>query len=414
MDTTQDEPAPDDVPLPESLSVSPATEKRVALVGRLGSMSRRHAANLLKSYGAVVTDAVDDDTDWAIIGAEESPLAEQELLSPSSLERAGRGDLEIIHEGELWQRIGLVDSERSPQQYYTPVMLAKLLGISVHVVRRWQRRGLIRPVRTMHRLPYFDFREVATAKRLAHWIDSGASPRAIEQRLVDLIEGLPDIQRPLDQLSILIEGKHVLLRQGEGLIEPGGQLRFDFDAAEPSSESDDDRMVFAMETHPKGTSAAHVSPPVDDDLLQAAFDADDDDDLETAIDCYHAILARDGPRPDICFELGELLYRTNETIAARERFYAAIELDPEFVEARASLGMVLSETGQDELAVAAFRGVLTLHEDYAEVHYHLAKLLSHHQRGIEAASHWRRFLQLAPDSPWKDEAQAALEEQERS
>ena len=88
-------------------------------------------------------------------------------------------------------------------------------------IRRWHRRGLIKPIRTLHKLPYFDFQEVATARRLANWIASGASPRAIEQRLVELVEVVPDIGRPLDQLSILVEGKHVLLQHGEGLLELG-------------------------------------------------------------------------------------------------------------------------------------------------------------------------------------------------
>ena len=41
---------------------------------------------------------------------------------------------------------------------------------------------------------------------------------------------LPGVDRPLAQLSVIVHGKEILLRQGDGLIEPGGQLRFDFDA----------------------------------------------------------------------------------------------------------------------------------------------------------------------------------------
>jgi len=61
--------------------------------------------------------------------------------------------------------------------------------------------------------------------------------------------------------------------------------------------------------------------------------------------------------------------------AARERYYAAIELDEEYVEARANLGSVLVENGELELAVAAFQGALAFHPDYADVHYHLANTL---------------------------------------
>ena len=71
--------------------------------------------------------------------------------------------------------------------------------------------------------------------------------------------------------------------------------------------------------------------------------------------------------------------------ASRERYYAAIELDENYVEARANLGCVLAELGERELAVAAFEGALTLHADYADAHFHLARTLDELKRGDEAA-----------------------------
>ena len=62
----------------------------------------------------------------------------------------------------------------------------------------------------------------------------------------------------------------------------------------------------------------------------------------------------------------------------------AVELDEDYVEARANLGCVLAETGQRELAVAAFEGALRYHPDYADVHYHLARTLDELHRRDEA------------------------------
>ncbi len=384
--------------------------KRVALVGRFGGMNQREATNVLRSYQATVVDLDSDSVDWVVIGAEESPIAEADLLSQRIRAAAAEGSLEILHETELWHRLGLVDIEQSIRRYYTPAMLAHLLGVSVRVIRRWHRRGLIKPVRTLHKLPYFDFQEVATARRLAQWIASGASPQAIEQRLVELVEILPNIRRPLDQLSILVEGKHVLLRQGEGLLEPGGQLRFDFDAMEDDGDDSTSPAVLSIWNQTAETFPLRESPFVEDDeLLSAAFAAEDVGDLETAVDYCHAILARDGPRAEIDLQIGELLYRMGHRVAARERYYAAIEHDPEFVEARASLGCVLAEIGQTELAIAAFRGALSLHDEYSDVHYNLARVLEDAGHDIEARLHWSRFLELSPDSPWATEAIARIE-----
>ena len=389
--------------------------KRVVLVGRFGGMNQREATNVLRSYQASVVDLDSDSIDWVVIGAEESPIAEAELLSPQIRSAAAEGRLEILHETELWQRLGLVDIEQSIRCYHTPAMLAHLLGVSVRVIRRWHRRGLITPIRTLHKLHYFDFQEVATARRLAQWIASGASPQAIEQRLVELVEVLPNIQRPLDQLSILVEGKQVLLRQGEGLLEPGGQLRFDFDAMEPDYEQaarhSASPSVLSIHRDTDDPFELRESPFVEDDeLLAAAFDAEDIGDLETAVDYCHAILARDGPRAEIDLQIGELLYRMGHPVAARERYYAAIEHDPDFVEARASLGSLLAEMGQPELAIAAFRGALSLHDHYADVHYNLARVLDDVGREVEARHHWVCFLEQAPDSPWAAEAIQRIDE----
>jgi len=412
--------------------------RRITIVGRLGGMNRREASNLLRSYGAVIVESEAAAVDWIVIGAEESPLAEAEWIEEVTRRRGDADGWQIMHETDLWQRLGLVDGEHSTRKLHTPAMLAHLLGVSVRVIRRWHRRGLIKPVRTLHRLPYFDFQEIATARRLASWVASGASPEAIERRLLRLIEIVPDLRRPLDQLSILIEGKQVLLRQGEGLVEPGGQLRFDFDllgqtSGQPTggvnAKADQDDATVSIRfpdpltadpfSFPPGKLSPGSFPPgndadrdveSEDELLLSAYSAEDDGDYHYAIDCYHALLARDGVRADWHFQIGELLYRMGETIAARERYYAAIEVDPDFVEARSSLAGVLAETGQFELSVAAYQGTLALHDDYPDVHYNLARLLDQMRRREEAHPHWRRFLELAPGSPWADEARGRLDE----
>jgi tetratricopeptide (TPR) repeat protein len=94
--------------------------------------------------------------------------------------------------------------------------------------------------------------------------------------------------------------------------------------------------------------------------------------------------------------------------AARERYYMAVELDEDYVEARANLGCVLSELGEQELAISAFEGALAFHDDYPDVHYHLARTLDEADRAAEAVSHWEAFLRLAPSSPWADEARLRL------
>ncbi|MEZ6091979.1 MAG: MerR family transcriptional regulator [Pirellulaceae bacterium] len=289
----------------ESSDISPIRGKRIVFLGKLGGLSRRDAVRLIREHDAIACDSATVTVDIVVIGAEESPLSQDDLLSPEIREASAGGQVEILSETEFWQRLGLVEAEQAVKRLYTPAMLADLLGVSVRVIRRWHRRGLIVPARTVHQLPYFEFQEIATARRLAELLAAGASVEAIERKLASLTQVLPNVDRPLAQLSVIVEGKQLLLRQGEGLIEPGGQLRIDFDSL-PFDDSKDEQFspsVIAFEKPLEAEAEAAKSASNDsiasDLLLQQAFDLEDEGNFEAAIDCYHAILARDGARRPI-------------------------------------------------------------------------------------------------------------------
>jgi tetratricopeptide (TPR) repeat protein len=383
-------------------------DKRVAFVGKLGGVTKREAQQLVRQSGGIAVDKLTGDVDLVVVGADELPLLDQdELLDENTRRAAAEGRLEIISETVLWQRLGLVENEQNVRRLYTPAMLAELLGVSVATIRRWHRRGLIVPAREVRRLPYFDFQEVATAQRLAQLLAAGASPAAIERQLAELSRYVPEVERPLAQLSVIVEGRRLLLRQGEGLIEPGGQLRFDFEALEQNDR--DDGIVRRPTVSLEEYLAESVEPPSADELLAYAAELEDAGHLEQAAEMIRVVLSAVGPLPELCFQLAELLYRLGDLSAARERYYMAIELDENFVEARANLGCVLAELGQFELAVAAFEGALRYHGDYPDVHYHLARTLDDMGSRDEADRHWDRFLELAPNSPWADEARLRLQ-----
>jgi tetratricopeptide (TPR) repeat protein len=286
-------------------------------------------------------------------------------------------------------------------------MLARLLNVTPSVIRRWRRRGWIVPAREVRRLPYFDFQEVATARRLTELLAAGMSPASIEKKLAALGRYLPDIKRPLAQLSIIVEGKNLLVRQGDGLVEPGGQLRFDFGAAHDgaalgtSVQFTSDILAFNL----RDTLAA--STPAE--MVHLAGQLEDEGQPASAAEMYRSALAAGGPNAEICFLLAELLYQLGDLPAARERYYMAIELDEDYVEARGNLGCVLADEGERELAIAAFEGALAYHDAYPDAHYHLARMLDDLGRAGEATEHWQSFLRLSPNSPWADEARQRLE-----
>jgi tetratricopeptide (TPR) repeat protein len=296
-------------------------------------------------------------------------------------------------------------------------MLAELLGVPLTVIRRWHRRGLIVPAQEVRRLDYFDFQEVAVAQRLAQLFRAGVSPQNIEKKVADLARLLPGVDRPILQPAVIVQGESLLVRQGDGgLVEAGGQLRFDFE--ERPSTVGVPALAGGSDDPPQGgttsTAAAGVLRSVEDlsispeQMRARATELEEAGELYAAADMHRAAMAAAGPDPVGCFQLAELLYRLSDLGGARERYYMAIELDENYVEARANLGCVLAETGQRDLAAAAFKGALRYHPDYADAHYHLARTLDEIGHRRTAEQHWRRFLALAPGSPWAAEAEQRL------
>ncbi|MFN7877767.1 MAG: tetratricopeptide repeat protein [Pirellula sp.] len=385
--------------------------KRVALVGKLGALLRKEAFQLLREYGAEPIEKISDDVDCIVIGADELPSEDISRFLDNSLRRRLReGSTIIIHENELLHTLGV--AQNATRQQYTPAMMADILSTPVRNIRRWHRMGLLQSSQIVRRLPYFEFEQIQNARQITAWINRGARPADIVKQLSHFKPWVE--KRSLLDLDLVVDGRRLLLRQGGKLLGAHGQLHLDFDVDNSVSVSDDSLpIVLAAQpaSLPEKESTIELdTPPSDltswtrDDLLRSAEELEDAGQLEHAIEWYRVILARYGSHPEICFQLAELLYRIGDISAARERYYNVIELDEDFIEARANLGCVLAETGQLELAIAALEGALSRDDRYPDLHYHMAKCLDEIGDADKAAPHWLRFIQLAPQSPWADEA----------
>ncbi|MBI1903085.1 MAG: MerR family transcriptional regulator [Planctomycetia bacterium] len=212
--------------------------RRVFFAGKLAAMARRDAQRLVRQHGGEPVEAPDERVDAVVVGEGDSGLADLadlaatgrlgEILPAPLLEWAQAGRVQVVTETQFWRQLGLVEGEPAVRRLHTPGMLASLLSVSIDVIRRWHRRGLIVPAHTVRRLAYFDFQEVATAKRLTELLARGISPSRIERQLAGLARIMPGIERPLAQLSVIVEGRDILLRHGGGLVDAAGQLRMDF------------------------------------------------------------------------------------------------------------------------------------------------------------------------------------------
>ena len=371
--------------------------------------------------GALLVDANEADVDVIVF---DPATVNSDMLrmriSAKSAQRLQDGAIQVIGHPQLVQYF----DQQSPgvHRLVTRSMLADMLDVSVATIRSWQRRGLIQRVSTFSKLDYFDFQEVSAAKQLAMLVDLGMSPATIQQNLQQLARWMPNVDRPLNQLSVLVDGKKILLRQNDGLVEAGGQRRLDFahPAERQSSSLDPDSVIDSVgaddgscpeilpftnrsqiENHPSGFETRIQ-------YLQAAEALEETGDFVESIEVYRSCQLAFGPDPEVCLRIGELLFRLGDLRGARERYYMAIELDESLIEARAALGCVLVELGESDLAVPVFQGALNLHPDYADVHFQLARSLQSAGEGMQAIKHWNRFIELSPAGPWTDEAKSQV------
>ena len=209
-------------------------------------------------------DEVDERVQLIVLGEHGLPRPEWlARLDPPVRAAVDQGIARVIDETELWRDLGLVDSGAQVSRLYTPRMLAELVAVAPGRLRSWQKQGLLSAAREVHRLAYFDFAAVIAARCLKELSDAGLTTKAIKASLVRLGRWLPQIERPLAELPLVVADGQLLLRRGDVLVDVDGQGRIDF---EPASE-------------PLTENTVQETPATADEWLDLATDLDETGDI---------------------------------------------------------------------------------------------------------------------------------------
>ena len=307
----------------------------------------------------------------------------------------------------------VVGDEPAVRGLHTVAMIAAVTRVPAAAVRHWIRAGFLRPVRRSGRIGWFDYGELVIARGLARLLGAGLELREIDARLAGL-HPRGAVAAAREEAGILVDGRRLSVRRGGHLLGAGGQRQFAFygddpggrGAASPCGVTEPWTAPFSGSRPPAGGGRPVA---LEGDLQAMAAELEALGEYDAAAEALRALLQAAGPCAQVSFSLAELLYRAGDRSAARERYYAAIELEPDHLEARTSLGCVLAELGELDLAEAALDGVLHQQPDYADAHWHLAGVLEELGRRCDAERHLRAFLALAPDSPWARSAQERLD-----
>lgn len=395
------------------LESSPCLQgERVAFTGILASMTHAQAAELVEQNGGIFTEHVSRKTTMLVVGEEGWPLEDNgqpsvKLLQADRWRQAGC-ELQILNESQWLELLELSTQRDEIHRLYTPAMLASILGVSVHVIRGWARVGLIRPVRKLYRLMYFDFREVSSARRLSELLESGIPRDEIESSLRKLPSVQRGDERPLEQLQILAHNAGVVLRDQHGLLLPGtGQRLLNFDREETQQESSEPE---ENDYEPILFAKIRDEDPVPRDWLVEGCRLYDAGDVREALEAFRLAAMSSPSGADVHFQLGECLYRLGELRAALERYYVAVEQDHDFLEAWTQIGCLHRELNDLESARTAFKVALDILPEYPDAHFHLAETEWEMDESRSAQTHWQEYLKHDSRGPWADIARQRLEQ----
>jgi len=373
---------------------------KVAFTGKLVSMTRREAAQRIAQLGGRTSDAIGRDTTMLVVGMDGWPLlpdgsVSQKLTRAQALAAQG-SKIRIVSEERFLETLGLRNRNQSLRKSYTAEQICQIVNIDSTQLLRLEYAGLIHSDEGR-----FDFQDIVSLKTIAELISRGVKQQTIAKSIAQLASILPGTDRPLAQLKLVSEPSGRLLAEVEGLlIEPGGQIRLNFDADAEAESS--------VLHEPKPLAPPRMHEPDAEAVFARAVELEDEGLLEDAERAYRETLALDPSMASAHFNLANVLFALNKSEAAQERLRAALEHDPNFEMAWFNLACMHESRGEFEQAIKSYDRAIAIDPLYADAHFNLATCYERIGQLANAAHHWRTYLSLDNSSAWADHARRSL------
>ena len=381
-------------PLPELPNPQSLQGQVVVFTGKLSSLGRKAARDLVARSGGATADDVNAKTTMLVIGAEgfgvsaDAPVGDEEAAGQARLSRdksnklrrveelnAGRdARIEILSEGQFCRLVGLPAPEELRRQYHAMRdLMARYRALREDHLRYLVKCGVVRPVLKTNADTFFAFPDLAAIKQANDELEQGISFRSIVRTL---------------------------------LASRQGQLAFDFrlDVA-PA------RILTLQRKASSGDTLASKPPgPIRDTALAEEYfraasllddgDAEDGAKLEEAAAAYRKALECDPYLVAALINLANIHYSRDELAEAQALYERAIGLESDFFEAHFNLGNIYHDLGRFNEAQACYQEALRLNPYYADTRFYLAVTFEKMGLSAEARPHWRAYQQLAPNGEW--------------
>jgi tetratricopeptide (TPR) repeat protein len=378
-------------------SSRPLAGELVVFTGKLSSLGRTQARQLVVRLGGATTDDVNARTTMVVIGAEGfgptshsiEPAEETGVESSrtareksNKLKRAeelnalpgAARQIRILTEEEFCRLAGVATPDTLKRQYHAlRDVLARYRALREDHLRYLVKCGALRPVLRTNADTFFAFPDLAVIKQANEGLSQGLSFRSVVRALI-------------------------AARQG--------QLEFDFriDAAPAkilALRRPDQRQPPPAKAPIGGAAARRDTARAEEYFLAAsALDEGDDSTQEEAAVAYRKALELDPYLVAALINLANIHYSRDELAEAQALYERAIGLESDFFEAHFNLGNIYHDLGRFPEAQTCYREALRLNPFYADAHFYLAVTFEKMGQSQDARPHWRSYQQLAPQGEW--------------
>ncbi len=366
---------------------------RVVFTGKLASMTRQDAYQVVKQAGGETGTTVSRWTSILVVGMEGWPLLPDGGVS-NKLRRADEinrkyQSIQILSELAFLELAGLEGKKSQLQKTYSSPEVCRLLKLDPGTLQRWEQFSLISSQDGM-----YDFQDIVTLRMIGTLLQQGVRRETIATNIRGLASVLPGTDRPLAQLNILVENPRTLLADfGDNRISSEGQLVFNFEISsrvEPQVIEIPSLELTAAEWFEHGQLS------------------EEEEDLEGAEKAYLKALELQPSFPEAYFNLGNVLREEDRLGVAEQAFKSCVSQDPTFVAGWYNLADVQEVRGRTGEAIQSLTVALQLAPSFADAHFNLAACLEKTGRKKEANQHWLAYLKLDPNSQWAEVARKQL------